>query len=321
MKEIFNKIFKNKNSLLMSSELKNGINVMSLFDGISCGQVALNRCGIKINTYYASEIEKNAIKITQTNYPKTIQLGDVTKIDFNIYKNNIDLLIGGSPCQDLSITKKDRQGLKGQRSGLFFKYIEALKTIKPKYFLLENVASMSEEDKEEISRIIGVQPIMINSSLLSAQQRKRYYWTNIPDVTIPINKNLVVDDIIDKKNDVPNNRRNENIRILKVENKSDKPIRIGEYGKVGQGQRIYSSKGKSVCLGTGGANEENYEIEINSKKIIRKLSSLECERLQTLPDNYTSCISDSKRKICIGNGWTVDVIAHIFKGLKQACNQ
>ena len=122
--------------------------VLSLFDGISCGQLALRRAGVKIDVYYASEIDKYAIQVTQKNFPNTIQLGDVTKIDFTQFIGKIDLLIGGSPCQDLSIAKKDRKGLEGSRSGLFFKYVEALQTIKPKYFLLENVASMKKEDRD-----------------------------------------------------------------------------------------------------------------------------------------------------------------------------
>ena len=170
--------------------------VLSLFDGISCGQLALKRAGVRIDTYYASEIDKYAIKVTQHNFPNTIQLGDVTKIDFNKFIGKIDLLIGGLPCQDLSIAKKDRKGLEGSRSGLFFKYIEALKTIKPKYFLLENVASMKKEDKDTITEIIGVEPIMINSALLSAQQRKRYYWTNIPGVVQPEDKRIFLKDIL-----------------------------------------------------------------------------------------------------------------------------
>lgn len=171
--------------------------VLSLFDGISCGQLALRRAGVKIDVYYASEIDKYAIQVTQHNFPKTIQLGDVTKIDFTQFIGKIDLLIGGSPCQDLSVAKKDRKGLDGSRSGLFFKYVEALETIKPKYFLLENVASMRKEDRDTITEILGVEPIMINSALLSAQQRKRYYWTNIPNVTQPEDKGIFLKDIIE----------------------------------------------------------------------------------------------------------------------------
>lgn len=171
--------------------------VLSLFDGISCGHVALERAGIPVEVYYASEIDKYAIQITQKNYPDTIQLGDINNIDFTEFIGKVDLLIGGSPCQDLSISKNNRQGLQGSRSGLFYKYVEALETIKPKYFLLENVASMKKEDKDTITSILGVEPILINSALVSAQQRKRLYWTNIPDITQPQDKGILLQDILE----------------------------------------------------------------------------------------------------------------------------
>lgn len=171
--------------------------ILSLFDGISCGQLALRRAGVRIDKYYASEIDKFAIKITQTNFPNTIQLGDVNDIDFTKFIGKIDLLMGGSPCQDLSVAKQNRKGLEGERSGLFYKYIEALTTIKPKYFLLENVASMKKKDKDTITSIIGVEPVMINSALVSAQQRKRYYWTNIKGIVQPEDKRIFLKDIIE----------------------------------------------------------------------------------------------------------------------------
>lgn len=156
------------------------INVMSLFDGISCGRLACVRAGLEVENYYSSEVDKYAIQITQKNYPDTIQLGDVRNIDFTRYTGTIDLLIGGSPCQDLSKAKTNRQGLSGSRSGLFWNYVEALKILKPKYFLLENNHGMPKEAKETISDILGVEPVLINSALFSAQSRKRLYWTNIP---------------------------------------------------------------------------------------------------------------------------------------------
>lgn len=156
------------------------LNVMSLFDGISCGRLACERTGLEVENYYSSEVDKYAIQITQKNYPDTIQLGDVRNIDFARYTGTIDLLIGGSPCQDLSKAKTNRQGLSGSRSGLFWNYVEALKILKPKYFLLENNHGMPKEAKETISDILGVEPVLINSALFSAQSRKRLYWTNIP---------------------------------------------------------------------------------------------------------------------------------------------
>lgn len=171
-------------------------NVLSLFDGISCGQVALNRAGIEYENYYASEIEPNAIKITQANYPKTIQLGDVKGLDFSKFEN-VDLLIGGSPCQDLSIAKDNRKGLNGERSGLFYRFVDALRQCRPKYFLLENVASMRKEERDTITQILGVEPVLINSSLVSAQSRKRLYWTNIGQIGQPENLNIFLKDIVE----------------------------------------------------------------------------------------------------------------------------
>ena len=290
------------------------MNVLSLFDGISCGQVALDRAKIEVDNYYASEIDKYAIQITQKNYPNTIQLGDVKEIDFTQFIGEIDLIIGGSPCQDLSIAKADRKGLNGSRSGLFFKFVEAIETIKPKYFLLENVASMSKENRNKITEILGVEPIMINSALLSAQQRKRYYWTNIPNVQQPEDKGILLQDILEDGLAYLN--KAESLTSTNTDSMVCKPIRLGQFGKGGQGQRIYSVKGKSVCLGLGGSSKENYKIDLpDGDYIVRKLTPVECERLQTLPDNYTEGISNSQRYKCLGNGWTVDVIAHILKNL------
>lgn len=323
--------------------------VLSLFDGISSGRVALERVGIPVEKYYASEIDKYAIQITQKNYPDTIQLGDVN--NFNSWQiPEIDLLIGGSPCQDLSIAKQDRKGLDGERSGLFWKYVDCLKKFKPKYFLLENVASMPKEAKEIITNILGVEPTLINSALLSAQQRKRLYWTNIPNITQPKDKGVCLKDIL--ISGLPCDVKNKGYEISKLcIDKSQsllardykgfgnqimsgvlEPIRIGAIGKGGQGERIYSIKGKSVSLsansGGRGAKTGLYKIDLpDGDYEIRKLHPIECERLQTLPDNYTAyginnenkivSISNSQRYKCLGNGWTVDVIAHIFRNIPQ----
>lgn len=339
--------------------------VLSLFDGISCGQVALERAGIPVEVYYASEIDKYAIQVTQKNYPNTTQLGDVTKIDFTQFIGKIDLLIGGSPCQDLSIAGA-RKGLSGERSGLFYKFVEALEVIKPKYFLLENNVGMPQEAYEEISRLMGCYPIEINSALVSAQNRKRYYWTNIGDknynlfgfptcaIPQPENKGLVIKDVleqnVDKKYYLSNKRaerfipkigintwgtvkfKEESIGqrdiiynidrkigcLTATDYKSAKlilePINVGSIGKNVQGQRVYSINGKSITVTAGNGGGRQIWILIDDKKyIIRKVTPLECERLQTLPDNYTDCLCDTKRYCSIGNGWTVDVIAHIFK--------
>ena len=251
--------------------------MLSLFDGISCGQIALGRTGIPVEVYYASEIDKYAIQVTQKNYPNTIQLGDVTKIDFTQFIGKIDLLIGGSPCQDLSIAGA-RKGLSGERSKLFYKFVEALKVIKPKYFLLENNASMSNDNKEIISELLGVEPIIINSALVSAQNRKRLYWTNIPNVEQPKDKNILLQDILEYEF---TNRR------------KSKTVRIGG-AKSGWGNK--------------------HEWDMPNKN--RIYTTIELERLQTLPDNYTNFVPDRQRRKTIGNGWTVDVIAHILKHIK-----
>ena len=175
------------------------MNIMSLFDGGSCGQVALERAGIIVDNYYSSEIDKHAIQVTQKNYPNTIQLGDVTKIDFTPFIGKIDLLIGGSPCQSLSITQSQtRENLDG-KSKLFFEFVRALETIKPKYFLLENVASMKDECRDIITQYMGVEPVLINSNCFSAQDRPRYYWTNIPFDKSISECNLCLEDILENE--------------------------------------------------------------------------------------------------------------------------
>lgn len=353
--------------------------ILSLFDGISCARVALDRAGIKVNVYYASEIDRYAIKISEKNYPDIIHIGDVKMVahkDAPIhYKlNDIDLLIGGSPCQDLSIAKKDRKGLDGERSSLFWEYVRILKEVKPKYFILENVASMPKEAKEIITEALGVEPIMINASLVSAQNRKRLFWTNIPNVTLPEDRGILLKDIlesnVDEKYNVSlrhtqamiNTRKSKKLNIpeengksgtitasyYKIPNDGVYIKRIGQIGKGGQGDRIYSSDGKGVSLsangggrgaktglyliepvalrnrgdgkkpeynGTGKANsmttvQTDSMVEENST--IRKLTPIECERLQGLPDNYTDGVSNTQRYKALGNAFNVDVVAHIL---------
>lgn len=306
------------------------INVVSLFDGISCGMLALIKSGIKVENYIAYEIDKYAIQISKKNFPTIIHNGNVVNADFYKYAG-FDLLIGGSPCQDLSIAKTNRQGLLGSRSSLFFEYVKALNIIKPKYFLFENVASMSKENKDIISKCLGVEPIMINSALVSAQQRKRLYWTNIPNITQPIDKHIYLKDVLengiaftDKSYCLTARYQGaqfENTVIKRQRSMVAQPIRIGQLNKGGQGQKIYSVKGKSVSLtsngGGQGAKTGLYKIDLpDGDYIVRKLTPLECERLQTLPDKYTECVSNTQRYKCIGNAWTVDVIAHILKDIK-----
>lgn len=292
------------------------MNVLSLFDGISCGRIALERAGIEVNKYYSSEIDKYAIKIADKNYPDNIKLGNVTKVNGNQFKD-IDLLIGGSPCQDLSNYKYDRgevTGLNGEKSGLFYHYVRILKETKPKFFLLENVASMEDKWKDLISEILGVQPIMINSSLVCAAERKRYYWTNIPNVVQPKNLNIVLKDIIINADEVPKKYWYNKDFIY---NGDDKKVQctlcIKGHRQLKEVYNINFKCNTLTCDGTGG----NKQKKIYQKGKCRKLMPIEYERLQTIPDNYTNCVSDSRRYTAVGNAWTVDVIAHIFKNLKE----
>ena len=291
------------------------MNVLSLFDGISCWQLALQRAGIKVDKYFASEIDKHAMKVIQENFPDTVQLGDVTQWrTWDLPK--IDLLIGGSPCQGFSFAGK-QLNFSDPRSKLFFEYVKILRNVKPKYFLLENV-KMKQEYQDVISSYLGVQPIEINSSLVSAQNRKRLYWTNIPNVTQPKDKKVLLMDILEKNNSW--NKATILGRRLDTRGHRqdyDKSVPITQCLEVRN-----SNTNKSNCLTT--VTKDNvlttlgvgrYPNAFNSDYEFRYLTPLECERLQTVPDNYTSCISDSQRYKCLGNGWTVDVIAHILGGI------
>ncbi len=358
------------------------ITVLSLFDGISCAQVALRSLGYDPE-YYASEIDKYALEITEKNYPKTIQVGDVTKLSVynerlclgdnktGYFSKKIDLLIGGSPCQDLSIAKNNREGLDGKRSGLFWEYARILKEVKPKYFVLENVASMPKSAKEEITEALGVEPIMIDAKLVSAQQRKRLFWTNIKGVKQPDDRQIYLSDILESgeavkekaycltksQKDFINDfiKRHQGNYVFK-----DKPIRIASMGKGGQADRIYSIHGKSVCLQakgggrgaktglyliTGGAlrtyprtktegvkrtkqleirkdGKSNSMTKVSTDSLVvlkdyfRPLTSVECERLQGLPDNFTEGVSKTRRKETLGNAFNVKVVKHILKNMK-----
>lgn len=285
------------------------MNVLSLFDGISCGQIALQRAGIKVDKYYASEIKPSAIKCTQKNFPNTIQIGDVTKLDLSKL-DKIDLLIGGSPCQDLSIAvvmvKDKREGLDGQKSSLFYEYVRILKQLKPKYFLLENVANMSKQDKQLISSILGVEPIEINSNLVSYQNRNRYYWTNIPNVTQPQDKHINFQDYICKDH--------EKCKEFKV-NKT--PSRIKMWGDGVNGNCPNITKATKInCITTRQDRWKNAGL-IEFEDFCRYLTTEELEQGQTLPIGYTKMLTKHQASNVIGDGWTVDVIAHIFKNLKE----
>lgn len=398
------------------------MNVLSLFDGMSCGQQALERAGIKVDKYFASEIDKYAIQVTMANYPNTIQLGSVVNLDgYSLPK--IDMLIGGSPCQSFSfagkrkgMSTKDEQEIltlehylelksegfefEGQ-SYLFWEYMRLLNEVKPKYFLLENVM-MGEKWEKVLSKAIGVKPIMINSSLLSAQNRQRLYWTNIglkPQglfgdletiITQPKDKLILLKDILESDIDdkyfinVENNSRlkktlqknkleklclidsyNQTIHIDKSITISTRvnasscthiynPLLSNSYTKIDKDGNVKSNQDKASCFTAGGNSGGNHSdmdlivhnmmprssttgkggsgplsrndgktycldtgqtnaVEFSGK--IRRLTPVECERLQTVKDNYTNHVSDSQRYKMLGNGWTVDVISYIFSYL------
>ncbi len=389
------------------------INVLSLFDGMSCGRIALDKLGIEVNKYFAAEVDKYAMKVSAANYPEIIQLGDVqfiTKHTFGQYK--IDLLIGGSPCQGFSMAGK-QLNFEDPRSKLFFDYVRLLKDLKPKYFLLENV-KMKKTSQAIITEYLGIEPIEINSALVSAQNRKRLYWTNIPGITQPEDKGILLKDVLEDKVDIsfyagkklqdgykggnqlnPSYKsqantihegdkigticsgthgyangyisqskyfgaakwgRTEEDKKLRKENMkkgvdytpySMKEIKKIDYEKSNtlttnvQKDNILvknetlASNGKTHCITaryTGAVawnsvqksqrsmiptKEENTDNPNNYNGLTyRKLTPLECERLQTVPDGYTNHVSNSQRYKMLGNGWTIDVIAHILKNME-----
>lgn len=406
--------------------------VLSLFDGISCLRVALGNRSVE---YLASEIEPNAIKISKKNYPDIKHLGDVKDISGI---TGVDLLCGGSPCTDLSIAKKDRQGLEGTRSKLFWEYVRIWKECKPKWFILENVASMPKKDRDIITATLGVEPIMIDASLVSAQSRKRLFWTNIPVRGLPTDRGIVLKDILQPDAEVDERmvmkgkafcltsnyykaiesnsveKKQRTMVVAQTPAETDKPIfagyiegtkryenqeelsrahhqqnriydpagkapplqasetsgrnhilQVGHVGKTnGQANRVYDPAGKSTTLtalagGSGGKtglyvmgriigrklNEDGKRddkddsleykrtLEVRSdeksntitqvqkdnivvaEKHIRKLTPIECERLQSLPDNYTAGVSNTARYKALGNGFNVEVIKFILSFL------
>lgn len=321
------------------------MNVLSLFDGMSCGQLALDRAGIKYENYFASEIDKYAIQVCKNNYPNTKHIGDVTLVKGEQLPK-IDLLIGGSPCQGFSFAGK-QLNFEDPRSKLFFEFVRLLEECKPKYFLLENVI-MKKEHQDVITKYLGVEPIMINSSLVSAQNRKRLYWTNILGIAQPDDEGILLSDIV-LDDTIPVALHN--IYGGFNENK----VRVFE----GKSPTLRTAAGgghipsfvKSSLLHTekaleymdrevkGGRNYWDFahHSDVRNPKssaivanffkgvpynvfkdwdCVRKFHPIECERLQTIPDNYTFGVSDTQRYKMLGNGWTVEVIAHIFKNIE-----
>ena len=300
--------------------------VLSLFDGISCGMVALERANITIDKYVAYEIDKYAIQVSKKNYPMIEHKGDVFNADFTEYKG-YDLLLGGSPCTFWSIANDSREITPNGRGGqLFMQYVRALKESECKWFLYENNFSIHQNIKDFISEQLGVQPIMINSSLLSAQNRKRCYWTNIPEIIQPQDKGIMLNDILDgaisytpKAYCLTATYRNVGRSVKEIFHNIEKHKRTMVFIPVDNQQingNIYSLKRGNLSLQD---QTETCEVKIDlsdGNYLIRKLTPIETERLQTLPDNYTDCISNTQRYQCIGNGWTVDVITHILSFLK-----
>lgn len=282
------------------------MNVLSLFDGMSCGQIALNRAGIKYDNYFASEIKKHAIETTQLNYPNTIQLGDVCKIKASDLPQ-IDLLIGGSPCQDFSLANKERKGLQGIKSNLFFEYLRLLKETKPKYFLLENVI-MLPEHFATLCNYMGTYPFETCGSLVSAALRRRLFWTNIGpyyndlfgfrhcDIPQPKDKGISLQSIL---TDGYTNKRKACALLINLTTKITNKRRIKKrYGNVPLEEIIFP--------------DQRFDLDSD----IRFLNQIELERCHNIPEGYTKNLCYKKAANLIGDGWTVDIVAHIFQYLK-----
>ena len=350
-----------------------GFDSLNLFNGMGCGAVALQRAGIYQGRSYSSEIDKYAIKINDKNHPDTIQIGCIKEVKGKDYRG-IDGIFAGSPCQGFSMAGK-QLNFNDPRSKLFFDFLRILDSAKPKYFMLENVR-MKKEYRDIITKYLGVEPILINSTLVSAQNRQRYYWSNIPGLSQPKDKGIVLRDILQDdgfgiiKNRGDLKEKKEKSQCLDanyfkgVDNHGQRTMIALNYSSSGRGDgvvegrfyetekaqtltktgysqksstgiyqinpvketpkgqerqpfmqnRVYHIDGKSVSITKGFA--DRLKVGTDCIDFFRKLTPIECERLQTLPDNYTEGVSNSQRYKMIGNGWTVDVVAHLFKGLK-----
>lgn len=281
------------------------MNVLSLFDGMSCGQLALNKANIKYNNYFTAEIDKFCIQVTKLNYPDTINLGDVSHIDFSANFPFFDLLLGGSPCQGFSNAGK-KLGFKDKRSQYFFDYVRIKNKLKPSWFLYENV-KMKKEYENIISKELGVKPIEVNSNLVSAQNRKRLYWTNI-FFEIPKDKNILYKDIKEKNVNDKYYYSNKMLDwIHRHSKRKNKKLRIQKDNE--KVQMIEGSHGK-------GCSSQRF-FGIPDRKGLRYITPLECERAQTVPDFYTASVSKTQRYKMLGNGWTINVIAHILKNINK----
>jgi len=313
--------------------LEEGITVLSLCDGMSCGHIALDRADIKVNKYYAAEIKDIAIKVTKDNYPDTIHIGDVNKITYKngvlhtevgYFEENIDLVIFGSPCQSFSIAMKTehRIGLEDkEKSGLFLECNRILKEVNPKYFLMENVASMKDEDRDVITFMMGVEPLRINSEVVAPALRDRYYWTNIPSIEPLTRKNVKLQDIL---TDGYTNREKGHCLVVVDCRPATTPVKMfHRYYYKGFGNLIF--KNKEQFEQCAKYYDEHYrgmkakDIPVGETNIfdgVRYLNQTEIERCQTIPEGYTKCLTRNEAADVCGDGWTVDVIAHIFRYMK-----
>ena len=285
------------------------MNVLSLFDGMSCGQLALERASVKYNNYFASEIKPIAIKVAKQNYPNTIHIGDVTKLDLSRLPK-IDLLIGGSPCQDFSILKAKGLGLEGDKSKLFYEYLKILKEIKPKYFLLENV-KMKKESEQQLNEYLGIEGLHINSELVSYQKRPRIYWTNIPNASVPKDRNINFQDFKETNYDV--------CKIYKLNNTPSR-IKMWNNGKKRSSElkscANITHSNKVYCLTRKQDRSPNSGL-IEFDDFCRYLTRQELEKAQTVPVGYTNSVSYNQAQDLLGDGWTIEVIAHLFQGLNN----
>jgi len=284
------------------------MNVLSLFDGMSCGQIALDKLGIKVDNYFAAEIKKHAIDVTQHNYPNTIQVGDVTKIKASDLPK-IDLLIGGSPCQDFSRANKERKGVKGSKSSLFFEYVRLLQELKPKYFLLENVI-MSDYNYWFICNELNCEPVRICGSLVSGALRDRLYWTNIPPFSHDLTGRLISNITLPKDQLIT-------LQDILESGYTDKRKHTSLNTNTGSISDKYSSnkylKNRNETTGMLTIIYDNKDFIWNDN--IRTVNQNELEELHNIPKGYTNILNQKKAGDLIGDGWTVDVIKHIFKGL------
>lgn len=314
--------------------------VLSLFDGIACGRVALARAGVVVDYYYASEISPHSIQVAARNYPDIVQVGDVRKVSFrdgvlrtekgDFEVGRFDLVMGGSPCQDLTNISRGN-GLRGEKSYLFHQFCRVVRETEPRFFFLENVRFKNLEARDEVSQHLRVEPVVINSELFSAQLRPRFYWTNIPVPELPPDKGLTLRDVIDEGDSVDeaDTYANGEQRFKDfLKQRRIKKLKIGD-AEVDATEKLNKTRAnryrlehvraldqKSRCLTTqcgNVASTSGSAVYVNGR--LRRLSPEEAERLQTLPVGYTAGLKSGKRYFVVGDGWTVDVIAHIFKGM------